>query len=226
MNLFSRVLVVSFSSFVLFLSACANVGDDNIDNSIERLVIKESLIDRADLKEGTTFSYADVLEKATPAVVSVYTAKYQSVYSNRIPNGIPDLFRQFGFPMPEMYGEYEAPEKEGEQLKPYGAGSGVIMTEDGYIMTNHHVVLDQKGDPVDEIKIRLDDKREYVAELIGSDKKTDIAVLKIEVTSAISPITVANSDQIRVGDFVFAIGNPLEGNYSDSRNYICNNVIL
>ena len=127
-----------------------------------------------------------------------------------MPNGIPELFRQFGFPVPEMYKEPENREEENEQLKPYGSGSGVIMTEDGYIMTNHHVVHDRRGKPVDEIKIRLDDKREYVAELIGSDKKTDIAILKIEVTSAISPITVANSDQIRVGDVVFAIGNPLE----------------
>ena len=67
-------------------------------------------------------------------------------------------------------------EEESEQLRPYGAGSGVIMTEDGYIITNHHVVHDRRGKPVDEIKIRLDDKREYVAELIGSDKKTDIAI--------------------------------------------------
>ena len=210
MNLLIRILFVSLTPFVLNFSACAEGGDKKIGNTIEKVMIKESVIDQADFENRTTFSYADVLEKATPSVVSVYTAKYQSVYSNRMPNGIPELFRQFGFPVPEMYGEPEAREEAREQLKPYGAGSGVIMTEDGYIMTNHHVVHDQRGEPVDEIKIRLDDKREYVAELIGSDKKTDIAVLKIEVTSAISPITVANSDQIRVGDVVFAIGNPLE----------------
>ena len=210
MNLLIRILFVCLTPFVLNFSACAEGGDKKIGNTIEKVMIKESVIDQADFENRTTFSYADVLEKATPSVVSVYTAKYQSVYSNRMPNGIPELFRQFGFPVPEMYGEPEAREEAREQLKPYGAGSGVIMTEDGYIMTNHHVVHDQRGEPVDEIKIRLDDKREYVAELIGSDKKTDIAVLKIEVTSAISPITVANSDQIRVGDVVFAIGNPLE----------------
>jgi serine protease Do len=210
MNLLIRFLFVSLALLGLYFSACAEGGDKKIGNTIEKVMIKESVVDQADLKDGTPFSYADVLEKATPSVVSVYTAKYQSVYSNRMPNGIPELFRQFGFPVPEMYGEPESREEETEQLKPYGAGSGVIMTEDGYIMTNHHVVHDQRGEPVDEIKIRLDDKREYVAELIGSDKKTDIAVLKIEVTSAISPITVANSDQIRVGDVVFAIGNPLE----------------
>ena len=63
---------------------------------------------------------------------------------------------------------------------------------------------------MDKIRIRLQDKREFEAELIGSDQKTDVAVLKIESASAIHPISVANSDQIRVGDVVFAIGNPLE----------------
>ena len=210
MNLLIRILFVVLAPFSLYLTACAEADHENGSNTIEKVMIKESVIDTTDSKNGMTFSYADVLEKATPSVVSVYTSKYESVYSNRMPNGIPELFRQFGFPMPEMYSEPENSEEESEQLKPYGAGSGVIMTEDGYIMTNHHVVHDRRGNPVDEIKIRLDDKREYVAELIGSDKKTDIAILKIEVTSAISPITVANSDQIRVGDVVFAIGNPLE----------------
>ena len=210
MNFIIRVLFVVIVSLSLYISACAEGDHINNSNTIERVMIKESVIDTTDFKNGMTFSYADVLVKATPSVVSVYTSKYESVYSNRMPNRIPELFRQFGFPMPEMYNEPENREEESERLKPYGAGSGVIMTNDGYIVTNHHVVHDRRGKPVDEIKIRLDDKREYVAELIGSDKKTDIAVLKIEVTSAISSITVANSDDIRVGDVVFAIGNPLE----------------
>ena len=186
MNLLIRILFVVLAPFSLYLTACAEADHENGSNTIEKVIIKESVIDTTDSKNGMTFSYADVLEKATPSVVSVYTSKYESVYSNRMPNGIPELFRQFGFPMPEMYSEPENSEEENEQLKPYGAGSGVIMTEDGYIMTNHHVVHDRRGKPVDEIKIRLDDKREYVAELIGSDKKTDIAILKIEVTSAIN----------------------------------------
>lgn len=210
MNLFIRIVFVGLTPFGLFFSACAEGDHQKVSQSIEKVMIKESVIDTIDSKNEMTFSYADVLEKATPSVVSVYTSKYESVYSNRMPNGIPELFRQFGFPVPEMYSEPEVREEESEQLRPYGAGSGVIMTEDGYIITNHHVVHDRRGKAVDEIKIRLDDKREYVAELIGSDKKTDIAVLKIEASSAISPITVANSDQIRVGDVVFAIGNPLE----------------
>ena len=210
MNLSIRISLVVLAPLGLYFTACAEGENQKHSNTVEKIMVKESVMDTTDSISDTTFSYADVLEKATPSVVSVYTSKYASVYSNRMPNGIPELFRQFGFPVPEMYNQPEAREEETEQLKPYGAGSGVIMTEDGYIMTNHHVVHDQRGQPVDEIKIRLDDKREYVAELIGSDQKTDVAILKIEVTSAISPITVANSDQIRVGDVVFAIGNPLE----------------
>ncbi|MDG1702117.1 MAG: Do family serine endopeptidase [Opitutae bacterium] len=210
MNLLIRILWIVLTPFGLYFSACAGDNNENNSDSIEKVIIKESIINTIDAGNGMTFSYADVLEKATPSVVSVYTSKYASVYSNRMPNGIPDLFRQFGIPVPEMYNEPEIKEEEKEELKPYGAGSGVIMTENGYIITNHHVVHDQRGKPVDEIRIRLNDKREYVAELIGSDQKTDIAVLKIEVTSAITPLNVANSDQIRMGDVVFAIGNPLE----------------
>ncbi|MFL2848484.1 MAG: Do family serine endopeptidase [Coraliomargaritaceae bacterium] len=210
MNLLIRILWIVLTPFGLYFSACAGDNDKKSNDNIEKIIIRESVIDTIDTENGMTFSYADVLEKATPSVVSVYTSKYASVYSNRMPNGIPDIFRQFGFPMPEMYSEPNDREEGSEELKPYGAGSGVIMTEDGYIVTNHHVVHDRSGKPVDEIKIRLNDMREYVAELIGSDKKTDIAVLKIEVTSAITPLNVADSDQIRMGDVVFAIGNPLE----------------
>ena len=120
-------------------------------------------------------------------------------------------FRQFGFPVPDFYEDPNSNAREpDEKLRPYGAGSGVIVSDKGYIVTNHHVVHDQRGKPVDKIRIRLQDKREFEAELIGSNQKTDVAVLKIESSSAIHPISVANSDQIRVGDVVFAIGNPLE----------------
>ena len=210
MNKFTYLIFVVLASFVFYLNACAEADRDNDNDISEKVVIKQSVIDINDSNNGTKFSYADILDKATPSVVSVYTSRYESVYSNRLPYGTPELFREFGFSFPEIYSEPDKSYGDDEQLMPYGAGSGVIMTADGYIVTNHHVVHDRRGEPVDEIKIRLGDKREYLAELIGSDKKTDIAVLKINVVSAVSPITIANSDQIRVGDIVFAIGNPLE----------------
>jgi serine protease Do/serine protease DegQ len=87
-------------------------------------------------------------------------------------------------------------------------GSGVIVSADGYIVTNHHVVQGMRGREVDEILVRLNDDSEYVATLIGSDPKTDVAVLKIEVDASLPAVTLADSDLLRVGDIVFAIGNP------------------
>jgi serine protease Do/serine protease DegQ len=87
-------------------------------------------------------------------------------------------------------------------------GSGVIISEDGYIVTNYHVVQGMRGREVDEILVRLNDGTEYEATLIGSDLKTDVAVLKVEVDADLPVVTLADSDLLRVGDIVFAIGNP------------------
>ena len=84
-----------------------------------------------------------------------------------------------------------------------------MVTADGYILTNNHVIVDQQGEPVDEITIQFKDGKEYDAEIVGRDPKTDIAVLKIENDDPLPSITFADSTQTRVGDVVFAIGNPL-----------------
>lgn len=211
MNFIIRFFSIFSLLIALFFSACAGENEQTV-KAVEKLLIKEKIVETVSSSEGgMTVSYADVLDLATPSVVAVYTSKYQRVQSSQMPNGIPDIFRQFGFPVPEIYGEPNAePEEEKEQLKPYGAGSGVVMTEDGYIVTNHHVVHDQRSEVVDEIRVRFHDGSEFKAELIGSDKKTDVAVLKIDVEDTIIPISVADSELIRVGDVVFAIGNPLE----------------
>jgi serine protease Do len=86
----------------------------------------------------------------------------------------------------------------------------VIISADGYIVTNHHVVQGLRGQAADEIRVQLNDQAEYVATLIGSDSKTDVAVLKIEAEEALPAVTLADSDLLRVGDIVFAIGNPLD----------------
>jgi serine protease Do/serine protease DegQ len=143
-------------------------------------------------------SYADVLEQATPSVVAVYTSRIVTV--GQIP-------RTYGWLAPRI----DPNSVTTRELKqPIGVGSGVIISSDGYIVTNHHVVEGVHGQAADEIRVRLDDESEYVATLIGSDSKTDVAVLKIEAEHPLPAVTLADSDVLRVGDIVFAIGNPLD----------------
>lgn len=158
------------------------------------------------LGDGTRLvSYADVLERATPSVVAVYTSRIVTDPPGRRQQ-VPDFFRQFGFPVPDNDRDASAP---GERRERLGAGSGVIVTPEGYVITNHHVVETVPGQIADEILVQLGDGREYEAELVGSDSKTDVAVLKIEVEQHLPAVTLADSDNLRVGDVVFAIGNPL-----------------
>lgn len=136
-------------------------------------------------------SLAPMLEHVTPAVVSI-AIEGRQVSRQRL----PETFRFF-------FG----PEFPTEQLRerPFrGLGSGVIIdAEKGYIVTNHHVI-----NGADKIAVQLYDGREVSAELIGSDEMSDIALLKIDKTSNLTAIELANSDNLRVGDFAVAIGNP------------------
>ena len=128
-------------------------------------------------------SFAPVVAKVAPSVVSINTSK-----TVRIPRGLRDFF---GMPGPGAGQERER-----------GLGSGVVVSEDGYILTNRHVV-----DNADEIVVRLADQKEYKAKKIGADPGTDIAVLKIEA-KGLPVLPFADSDKARVGDVVLAVGNP------------------
>ncbi len=134
---------------------------------------------------GPVATYADQLEGVRSAVVSVYSTKI-------VREQIPDIYRQ-------LFG----PGVQGREQKQDGLGSGVIVSADGYILTNNHVVED-----ADELKVSLNDDREFTAKVIGTDPKTDIAVIKIDATD-LPAATLGDSDKLRVGDVVFAIGNPL-----------------
>ena len=147
-------------------------------------------------------SYADVLGQATPSVVAVYTSR---IVSARESLTLPEFYRQFSRPIPRAMPEDGLNRERKERL---GVGSGVIISADGYIVTNYHVVQGMRGREVDEILVRLNDGTEYVATLIGSDSKTDVAILKIEANASLPAVTLADSDLLRVGDIVFAIGNP------------------
>jgi len=103
----------------------------------------------------------------------------------------------------EVFTETKQVSRTFQEYVTEGAGSGVVLSEDGYIVTNHHVI-----DGASTIKVRLSDGQTYAAKLTGSDAKTDLAVLKIDATG-LSSAKLADSSKVRVGNFVIAIGNPL-----------------
>ena len=138
-------------------------------------------------------SLAPMLDNALPAVVNVVvTGKAQQMPDNPLFND--PVFRRF-FDMPDQ--------QQRRAAAAHGHGSGVIVDADeGIVITNHHVVKD-----AEEITVRLNDDREYEAELIGDDPETDIAVIQIDADN-LTELPIADSDKLRVGDFVVAIGNP------------------
>lgn len=147
--------------------------------------LPELKLDSTPITEGkgpSLVSYADALAPVQKAVVSVYSTR---------------TIRRPVNPLFPMFGDQE------RDLKERGLGSGVIVSTDGYILTNNHVV-----EGADELNVQLTDSRELKAKVIGSDPKTDIAVIKIEIENAPS-VVLADSDKLRVGDIVFAVGNPL-----------------
>jgi serine protease DegQ len=134
-------------------------------------------------------SYSDAARKAMPTVVNIYTSKETKV--TRHPFMDDPVFRYF-------FGE----QFDGQTRRSSSLGSGVIVSDNGYILTNHHVV-----EAADEIEVALADARRAKARVVGSDPDTDLAVLKLELKNLPSA-TFAQSEQARVGDIVLAIGNP------------------
>ncbi|MFL6466903.1 MAG: DegQ family serine endoprotease [Pyrinomonadaceae bacterium] len=143
--------------------------------------------------DGTRTSYADVVERTSPAVVRI-----EAEHKNRVsqtqqsPFGDDDFFRQL-----------QQPRKNQRPQLERGMGSGVIVSADGTILTNAHVV-----DEAQKITVMLNDNKTFEAKLVGIDKPSDLAVLKIEAQN-MPFLTLGNSDSVRVGDIVLAIGNPL-----------------
>ena len=150
------------------------------------------------LPEGARESYADIVEAVAPAVVTIRTEATSRVSTTALPND--DFFRRFfGDPFGDRFGE--GPEMP-RTFRRSGLGSGVIMG-DGYILTNHHVIAD-----ADEIVVDLADGRSMSAELVGSDEPSDLALLKVDEVN-LRAADLGDSDAVRVGDVVLAVGNPL-----------------
>lgn len=138
----------------------------------------------------TVTSFADAIERAAPAVVSIQSSKEVSKDVSQLMRD--PFFRQF-------FGDMR---NQVPQEMRSGIGSGVIVTKDGFILTNNHVI-----NGANEIKVKLSDSREAIAKVVGSDPETDLAILKVELNN-LPVMAIGDSDVLRVGDVVFAIGNP------------------
>lgn len=152
--------------------------------------------------------FTDLVDQVGPSVVNIRTLEKVSA---RAPSGGPneeemlEFFRRFGLPIPNTPRQtprQNRPQQQPEEAQPRGVGSGFILTSDGLIMTNAHVIED-----ADEVLVTLTDKREFKARIIGADKRTDVAVVKIDA-SGLPAVKVGDVSRLRVGEWVMAIGSP------------------
>jgi len=149
-------------------------------------------------------AFANVAETVTPAVVRIEVTSTRRVTGRSMP--VPEEFRRFfNLPDDEMQQHPEVPSM--------GGGSGFIISQDGYILTNNHVV-----EGADNIRVYLLDGRYFDAELVGTDPTTDVAVIKIG-QSGLSFLSLGDSEHLRVGEWVLAIGNPGFGGNPDDLDY-------
>jgi len=145
-------------------------------------------------------SFSHLVKEAAPSVVYISTVKVikgKRMFSHPYggPSGPEDPFKEF---FERFFGD-QAP----SDFKQRGLGSGFIIDEDGFILTNNHVV-----EKTDEIRVTLADEREFSAKIIGRDPKTDLALIRIEADQPLKPLPFGDSDKLEVGDWVVAIGNP------------------
>jgi serine protease Do len=150
--------------------------------------------------------FATLVEQVGPAVVNVSVVEKAQVARNRSPGSedqedqFQEFFRRFGIPVPDQgqgggRRNFDIPQRQGE-------GSGFIVSADGYILTNAHVVAD-----ADEVTVRMTDRREYPAKVIGVDRRTDVAVIKIEGKN-LPVVRMGDPSKLRPGEWVLAIGSP------------------
>ena len=149
--------------------------------------------------------FTGLVEQVGPSVVNIRTLEK---VKPRNATGAPgeeemlEFFRRFGLPIPNMPRQAPRQNRPQQEEQPRGVGSGFILSSDGYIMTNAHVVED-----ADEVIVTLTDKRELKAKIIGTDKRSDVAVVKIEATG-LPAVKIGDVGRLKVGEWVMAIGSP------------------
>ena len=152
--------------------------------------------------------FTDLVDLVGPSVVNIRTLERASASGtsggSAMDEQMLEFFRRFGIPVPPSMGPRSPKQEPGpmDEAQPRGVGSGFILSADGLIMTNAHVV-----DGADELIVTLPDKREFKAKLVGADKRTDVAVVKIEA-SGLNAVRIGDVSRLRVGEWVMAIGSP------------------
>ena len=181
----------AFASAFLLTGGLAGwtIGESGGGRATAAEVPPAALVER--LPDGAAGSYAGIVDRVAPAVVTIRSERVVKTSAQQLPDH--PFFRDF-------FGD-RAPQTPDRRQG--GLGSGVIVRNDGYILTNQHVV-----DGADEVTVELTDGRSLKAKVIGSDKPSDLAVLKVE-GAKLQTLTLGNSDGVRVGDVVLAVGNPL-----------------
>jgi serine protease Do len=189
----AKVAVYSGLAFLMGLGLASGLGWTDVSLAMpvvsqEPQVSREAVQPALDLSE----AFINVSDVVTPAVVRIETRRPIRAASRQ--QEVPEAFRRF-FDVPE-----------GQQLPPQGqlaGGSGFIVSDDGYILTNDHVVSG-----ADQVRVYFSDRRYFDARVVGADPFTDVAVIKIDVDERLPTLSLGNSDEARVGEWVLAIGNP------------------
>jgi serine protease Do len=150
--------------------------------------------------------FTDLVDQVGPSVVNIRTlekAKPASAAGGGNEEQMLEFFRRFGIPVPPNMPRSPRPDRgQPDEDQPRGVGSGFVLSSDGFVMTNAHVV-----EGADEVIVTLTDKREFKAKIIGSDKRSDVAVVKIDA-SGLTAVKIGDANRMRVGEWVMAIGSP------------------
>ena len=190
--LFAQIVTILLAAlFIIATLKPSWLSNGQIHSIVENVTLKEGAYDGNTISPG---SYHDAVKKSMPAVVNIFTSKTTAKPKTRKgSNG------KSSDPLFKFFFGGQPPEEEPTS----SLGSGVLVSPEGIILTNHHVISD-----ADDIDIALSDGRKVKAKIIGSDPETDIAVLKIDAKQLPSPISFGKIDSVHVGDVVLAIGNP------------------
>ena len=190
--LFAQVVTIFLAAwFIVMILKPSWLYGIQSSTLVDSITLREGAYDSGSISPG---SYHEAVKKSMPAVVNIFTSKAASKSKSRKGNNGNSADPLFKF----FFGDQPPDEEPSSSL-----GSGVLVSPEGIILTNHHVISDAS-----DIDVALADGRKLKAQVIGSDPETDIAVLKIEAKNLPTPITLGKIDSVHVGDVVLAIGNP------------------